>query len=859
MQPMSFPAVGRCWRSLGAVSLLAAFASAQDAPRQWHALPVEGGLDAVAAAAGLEPGLPSWRVLYEASRRRHGLWGEDAGSAVGPGEAPAPRGSVVPLPLPPAFWRGLLRRGSEVEDARLALAILADRRSALLYRALAALDEETLLALSADSDGLRRIQRRHADVFAAFGAHFAVRGGRVAVPGGASAETAWQELVGESPRAPARFLLKLLERREGRLAFLYDSVARLDPARQRMVVGVASAPGPATAALLEALWRVFESENAWWRAGRGAFGRPDADAARLLRELRLHADRGMAPPSARAFWEAVFDGTETTADAIGASPPVELAWLARRIGTGDPRLRRLRLEQLSFAQRVFGAAAEAAPIEAVQALSGLADTRALLLSLERLGSRDPVFFAAAVKAARGLLAFPVPADLQIAQAGFQGVLGVIDRAHFAGALELEAAERLVRTFLDVPMPRLVPWERGLGGWVEGTLVPSLARAVGHEGLDPDAIVLRAMAGASAVVVAGPAFDWEGLWYRAEPDRAMLRRLEGVRRRQRGTSLADALRACRGAAGKDRHECAGVVGTALVSLVYAAHLGEPDGPVLRGEDPAARHDFSPDPWALPAEVSGPGVPWHVRGSLLGLEVALARLSLHRLDADALPDRAPVIDASQRSRLAVVAGLANPIDLRDADQDALASAVAGGRRRALALLPGSADVVASAREAGLDPWRARALEWLLEHDPAALASFFSLGELAYLGAPSGGRWDGWGAPDPTVAGLRLRLPPPRPMDDSSGRRPEPALAESFIDLGVRVAVHLSARGLPASLAPALVSTLLPDLFVEARPVAPDDRLALDAWVREQPADRLDDAVASLVGRGPLQPAPAPGRTR
>jgi hypothetical protein len=50
----------------------------------------------------------------------------------------------------------------------------------------------------------------------------------------------------------------------------------------------------------------------------------------------------------------------------------------------------------------------------------------------------------------------------------------------------------------------------------------------------------------------------------------------------------------------------------------------------------------------------------------------------------------------------------------------------------------------------------------------------------------------------------------------------------------------------------------MFVEARPVAPDDRLALDAWVREQPADRLDDAVAALVKRGPLQPAPAPGKT-
>ena len=250
---------------------------------------------------------------------------------------------------------------------------------------------------------------------------------------------------------------------------------------------------------------------------------------------------------------------------------------------------------------------------------------------------------------------------------------------------------------------------------------------------------------------------------------------------------------------------------------------------------------------------------MQGSLLGLETALARLSLHRLDADALPERAPVIDALQRQRLVVAAGLANALEMRDADQDALAAAVAAGPASGAGARPGSPDLQPAARDAGLDPWRARALEWLVEHDRAALPAFFSLGELAYLGEPAGGRWDAWGAPDPTLSGLLLRLGPARPLDDRSGRRPEAALAEGFVDLGLRVAIHLAERGLPANLAPALVATLLPDLFVEARPMAPDDRLALDAWARAQQAERLDDAVASLVGRGPLQPAPAPGRTR
>ena len=176
----------------------------------------------------------------------------------------------------------------------------------------------------------------------------------------------------------------------------------------------------------------------------------------------------------------------------------------------------------------------------------------------------------------------------------------------------------MRSLLQVPLSGVVPWERGLGGWVQQTLLPALAGAVGGDLADPDETVLRAMAGIAKDRLAGSSFDWEGLWYRAQPERAELRRLEGVRRRQGGLSLEGALQDCRAPAEKQRHLCAGAVAEALTSLVYAVHLGEPDGPALPGEDPARRHEFLPDAWALPSEVSGPGVRWHVQGSLLGLE-------------------------------------------------------------------------------------------------------------------------------------------------------------------------------------------------------------------------------------------------
>ncbi len=177
---------------------------------------------------------------------------------------------------------------------------------------------------------------------------------------------------------------------------------------------------------------------------------------------------------------------------------------------------------------------------------------------------------------------------------------------------------------------------------------------------------------------------------------------------------------------------------------------------------------------------------------------------------------------------------------------------------ALRAGDPAVAAAAADAGLEPWRARALEWLLEHEPGARESFFSRVELLHMGG-AGAHWREWGTADALGSGLVARMPPARPLDDSAGRPPEPVLGEVFADLGLRVAEFLGERRLPASLAPALVGALLPDLFAEARPVALDDRLGLDAWVRNLSRDRLDDALASLAGRGPLQPAPSPGGAR
>jgi len=184
--------------------------------------------------------------------------------------------------------------------------------------------------------------------------------------------------------------------------------------------------------------------------------------------------------------------------------------------------------------------------------------------------------------------------------------------------------------------------------------------------------------------------------------------------------------------------------------------------------------------------------------------------------------------------------------------------GGTRRVAALRAGSPDVEAVGREAGLDPWRVRALVWLLG---ARAVGRRELLLARRAPAPRGARYGALGGvgrrrharlrPSPAGAGTP-------PLDETAGRSPGPALAESFHDLGLRAAVHLAERRLPAALAPALVSTLLAELLVEARPLG--WTTAGTRRVGARPAAGAPRRRGGLpAGRGLLEPAPVPGGAR
>ena len=87
-----------------------------------------------------------------------------------------------------------------------------------------------------------------AGAFAAFGPSLRVRGARMTSPGGPAADPLWKELVGASPADADAFVDKLLGARFGRLAWLYDTVSRLDPGLQRHLLDRRRRPRAAASA-----------------------------------------------------------------------------------------------------------------------------------------------------------------------------------------------------------------------------------------------------------------------------------------------------------------------------------------------------------------------------------------------------------------------------------------------------------------------------------------------------------------------------------------------------------------------------------------------------------------------------------
>ncbi len=308
-----------------------------------------------------------------------------------------------------------------------------------------------------------------------------------------------------------------------------------------------------------------------------------------------------------------------------------------------------------------------------------------------------------------------------------------------------------------------------------------------------------------------------------------------------------------------------LGDVVVSLVYAPHLGDPDGPALLAGDPAVRHDFgayyriaehrAAAPWRIAEETLGGAGGWRATGSVLGLDVALAPLSLRRLATDSLPPP-PAVNDIDRSSLASTLVLANPFDVTDAGRDALADAIRRGRARVEGLAANPSRHSHASGAAGLGEWRRQILPWALRREPERVADYFSMADLARLGSSETTPFaslDTWGTSALAREGcLCLRYPESGSWETLAGRFGTALVAEQVPDLMLRVAEALSRFRLPARLLPAVLALATQDVLDTCAPAYIDDWNALVTAVRRLPDARFADDIAALTSGGPLVPA-------
>ncbi|OLC50415.1 MAG: hypothetical protein AUH43_05135 [Acidobacteria bacterium 13_1_40CM_65_14] len=926
-------------------------------------VPVPGGTAALAHALAIDPVPDRGRFISELTRL---VYDTDARNPTAVAflnslRLPVARGKkmtlpfdhatfdLVPVPLTAELWSNAVFR-RKVAPEGLVMAIIADRQAALVCHGLGALDDETLQFFAEHESLISRLYERNAPMFAVFSGSLHIRANRVVPPGGAGAVVLWEAVVGEKVTRPERFVLSLFDLSEGRVAYLFDVAGQIDPARREFLLGSWIGDPAARLERFKQLATAGMAAFRDWHVRTLPYGRATHDLATALMRLTVAPNGALAPPASRAWWSRAFAAADLPDD--GSAPkltddqPIDAAWLAETIGGADVRQRGERLDQLAFAQRLFGAMTDdggdaeggafaAAP--AFVAVRAVPHYRMLMLTLERTGVRSPAVYAAAARHASRLTSLDGSKGFT-AQSQFQGALALVARMVEVRTIDPLRAESLIE--------RLVATSVNGDGRYGGAIARWLQDAVGviGSGSDVESAIVRALGGAaSAEPHDSVHITWEGQKYRLDLGFAERRRLERVRQKQQGlpidvpleiaaiarrltgdavsTADVDAAAALlttlvsdlprrsrvdttagppagvgvspelqevlrkaleeltRASRNRDAKRAArvaaplvdaadGLLARALLSFTYAMYVGDPEGTVLLAGDVSHRHDFgfgvkdgvlrARTAWSAPRQDVAPGVPWHVSGSLLGLDLALAPLALRRLNFDHLM-HAPKLTSNERDTFAMSVALMNPYALRDADRDAIAAAVARGAVRVLEAMtdPPALDAIADA--IAIDPGRRRALEWTLANDRQRFPSMFTLSEQLFLGGGGGAApgapgvdLNAWGMSALGTAGcICTRLTPPGRWWVLTGRPQLGIVAAALPDLNLHVAARLKELRVPAALARVVVSAAMQDFLDEVQPTDDSDWLTLSREARTATREQIEDYLASATADGPLVP--------
>jgi hypothetical protein len=391
-------------------------------------------------------------------------------------------GDYVPALLPHARWEQAVF-GGKVGAENLVARILADREAGLLYHGLFSLDEETLAFFVDHPSLVSTIYRHHAAAFAAFADAVAIHDGRVSLPGDPSSAGRLEALVRARAADPEVFITRLLQRDQGRLAWLFHTIERLDAAHQAFALG----RGPEDLLTLHASFAAFDDG---WSITDTPFSRyAFVDASMILQRIAVTPEGKMAVPAERAFWQAAFDDRRGSA-----------AWLIDRFKATPESLRRVQLDALLFGQRLCAAAArERVSIDTnwlVETLSAFPKYQALIVTLERMAFTDPRDYAQAVRAAAALTArFDAPQQ-SLRLAMFQGAIALIARMHEVGTLNAGAARDLCLSLFPLASSDGARFPEAVARWVETALLPALPSGTAAQAGRAEARLIDALAGLS---------------------------------------------------------------------------------------------------------------------------------------------------------------------------------------------------------------------------------------------------------------------------------------------------------------------------------------------------------------------------
>jgi tetratricopeptide (TPR) repeat protein len=222
-------------------------------------------------------------------------------------------------------WLELLARHSNALGFAGMLA--REPRLARLYAGLSSMSRRAAEALGSRL-GLQRLADEYADLLYLYGPALALdEEGRCPVPGGRTAEGAWQALAGVSPRQGVQFIEALLRKHDGALLAYFAQLHSISPERQNWFLRT-----PERARRFYELART----SAGWGAGpdRRSRQNPLAD---LFRDLPLDRSGSVRFPGGPEVWQVT----------RGASDLSRVSKLAKRASRAQPAQEEAIIERLA--------------------------------------------------------------------------------------------------------------------------------------------------------------------------------------------------------------------------------------------------------------------------------------------------------------------------------------------------------------------------------------------------------------------------------------------------------------------------------------------------------------------------------